>query len=160
MTGLPSRPSFSTNGAGDHRPAAPRGPQEGVEAGAVPALDHAGVAAVPGGPEARGRGVTPPPPYRLPTAHADREPERRLREQLRAEVGGLLGARQLLSPGEEERNTIRALIEDRVGAYQRNAANTNTPQLADPKGVERRLYDHLLGLGLSLIHISEPTRPY
>ena len=142
MTGLPLRPSFSTNGAGAHRLPAPPASHDPDVPGAGPEQASAGAA----GPEARGRGVTPPP-YRLPTAHADREPERRLREQLRAEVGGLLGARQLLSPGEEERNTIRALIEDRVSAYQRNAANTNAPQLADPKGVERRLYDHLLGLG-------------
>lgn len=83
----------------------------------------------------------------LEGAGGSHDVERALREELRGEVGGLLRARQLLSPGAEETDQIRSLIHERVTAYQRNAANTNTPLLADPRGTEQRLFDSLLGMG-------------
>ena len=82
------------------------------------------------------------------TAHADRAGERALREEIRTEVSRLLGERQLLSPGPGDEERIRALIGERVAAYQRRAATTNAPLLVDPEGVERRLFDALLRLGI------------
>ncbi|MHB1131021.1 MAG: CpaF family protein [Chloroflexota bacterium] len=81
-------------------------------------------------------------------AHADRAGERALREEIRVEVSRLLGERELLSPGPGDEERIRALIGERVAAYQRRAATTNSPLLADPEGVERRLFDALLRLGI------------
>ncbi len=84
----------------------------------------------------------------LPTSNIDRAAERALREEIRAAVGRLLGERQLLAPGREDEERIRALIRDRVETYQRRAATTNAPLLVDPEGVEQRLFDGLLRLGI------------
>ncbi len=81
----------------------------------------------------------------LPT---DRLGERALREAIRGEVSRLLGERQLLLPGPADEERIRALIRERVGAYQRRATATNTPLLADAEGVERRIFDALLRLDI------------
>jgi pilus assembly protein CpaF len=78
----------------------------------------------------------------------DRGGERALREEIRAEVARLLGERQLLEPRAEDEVRIRSLIRDRVTAYQRRAAATNAPLLLDPEGVEHRLFDGLLRLGI------------
>jgi pilus assembly protein CpaF len=59
-----------------------------------------------------------------------------------------MGERQLLTPGPEDEERIRALIREQVAAYQRRAATTNAPLLADPEAVERRLFDGLLRLGI------------
>src|SRR5439155_20737952 len=86
------------------------------------------------------------------TAHiasrGNRSVERALADEVRAAVGRLLGERQLLTPGPEDEGRIRALIRDRVAAYQRHAASTNAPLLVDPAGTERRLFDGLLRLGI------------
>jgi pilus assembly protein CpaF len=81
-------------------------------------------------------------------ATLDRQGERALREEMRAEIARLLGERQLLEPRPEDEARIRALIHDRVSAYQRRAATTNAPLLLDPDGVEQRLFDGLLRLGI------------
>jgi pilus assembly protein CpaF len=81
-------------------------------------------------------------------ASLDRSGERALREEIRTEVARLLGERQLLEPGAADEARIRALIQDRVAAYQRRAAATNAPLLLDPEGVEQRLFDGLLRLGI------------
>ncbi len=81
-------------------------------------------------------------------ATIDRVGERTLREEIRAEVARLLGERQLLEPRAEDEVRIRTLIRDRVAAYQRRAAATNAPLLLDPEGVEQRLFDGLLRLGI------------
>jgi pilus assembly protein CpaF len=78
----------------------------------------------------------------------DRGGERALREEIRAEIARLLGERQLLEPRAEDEARIRTLIRDRVAAYQRRAAATNAPLLLDPEGVEQRLFDGLLRLGI------------
>ena len=85
-----------------------------------------------------------------PTSSAtlDRNGERALREEVRAEIARMLGERQLLEPGPEDEVRIRALIQDRVAQYQRRAATTNAPLLLDPEGVERRLFDGLLRMGI------------
>jgi pilus assembly protein CpaF len=84
---------------------------------------------------------------RVPRA-IDRTVERSLREEIRTAISRLLGERELLTPGSEDEERIRALIHDHVSGYQRRAATTNSPLLVDPDGVERRLFDSLLGLGI------------
>ncbi|MGD9891043.1 MAG: CpaF family protein [Dehalococcoidia bacterium] len=79
---------------------------------------------------------------------SDRASLRALREEVRSAVGRLLGEWQLLTPGPEDEERIRILIQDAVAAHQRRAATTNTPLLTDPSGVERRLFDELLRLGI------------
>src|SRR5690348_4783586 len=78
----------------------------------------------------------------------DRAAERALREEIRVAVGRLLDERQLLAPGREDEERIRALIHERVAAYQRRAATTNATLLGDPEGIERRIFDGLLRLGI------------
>ena len=88
---------------------------------------------------------------------ADRAAERVLREEVHEAVTRLLGERQLLTPGREDEERIRALIREHVAAYQRRAATTNVPVLADPEGVERRLFDGLLRLGLLQPFMDDPS---
>src|SRR6266545_972528 len=82
------------------------------------------------------------------SATLDRLGERALREEIRTEIARLLGERQLLEPRAEDEVRIRTLIHERVAAYQRRAAATNAPLLLDPEGVEQRLFDGLLRLGI------------
>ncbi len=60
----------------------------------------------------------------------------------------LLGDRRLLSPDREDEERIRTLIREQVATYQRRAATTNSVLLQDPEGVEQRLFDGLLRLGI------------
>jgi pilus assembly protein CpaF len=78
----------------------------------------------------------------------DRSVERALADEVRADVGRLLGERQLLAPGPDDEEHIRTLIRERVAAFQRRAASTNAPLLVDPAGAEQRLFDRLLRLGI------------
>src|ERR1700736_1374091 len=78
----------------------------------------------------------------------DRSAERALPGEIRGEVSRLLNERQLLSPGPQDEERIRTLIHDRVSAHRRRAAATNAPLLVDPDGVEQRLFDGLLRLGI------------
>ena len=78
----------------------------------------------------------------------DRAAERALRDEVQAAIGRLLDERQLLAPGPEDEARIRALIRERVAAHQRRAATINAPLLVDPDGVEQRLFDGLLRLGI------------
>lgn len=87
----------------------------------------------------------------------DRGPERGLRDEIRAAVSRLLGERQLLAPGRDDEERIRAIIQDHVDAYQRRAATTNSPLLLDPEGVKRRLFDGLLRLGILQPLIEAPA---
>jgi pilus assembly protein CpaF len=84
----------------------------------------------------------------LAAAVRDRGAERALREEIRADVSRLLNERQLLSPGPQDEERIRTLIHDRIAAHRRRAAATNAPLLVDPEGVEQRLFDGLLRLGI------------
>lgn len=98
-----------------------------------------------------------PLPTDLPAPATDRGIERRLRAEVRAEVDRLLGERELLAPGPEEAARIRALIAERVGAYQRRAATTNAPLLQDPDGALRRLGDAVLGLDRLQPYLNDPA---
>ncbi|HEV8636469.1 MAG TPA: ATPase, T2SS/T4P/T4SS family, partial [Chloroflexota bacterium] len=88
------------------------------------------------------------PAHDGPAAAAlDRAAERVLRETVREKVGRLLDERQLLTPRPDDEARIRALIHEEVEAHQRRVVATNQPLLADPAGVERRIFDGLLRLG-------------
>src|SRR5437763_9620721 len=84
------------------------------------------------------------PAARGPAPGGERAAERALRDEVRAALGQLLGEGHLLAPGPGDEARIRALIHERVAAHQRRMATTNGPQLGDPAGVERRLFDGLL----------------
>lgn len=83
--------------------------------------------------------------------------ERTLREGVRVAVSRLLGEQQLLVPGPEDEERIRVLIHEHVAAYQRRAAATNSPLLADPDAVERRLFNGLLRLGILQPFMDDPS---
>src|SRR5579872_5756651 len=95
--------------------------------------------------------------YGAPRSHTDRLTERSLREKIRKEVDRLLAERELLVPGRDEEDRIRALIHEQVAASQRRAAETNEPLLSDPEGVEVRLFNDLLRLGLLQPLMEDPT---
>lgn len=90
-------------------------------------------------------------------ASVDRAAERALREEVGEAVSRLLDERQLLTPGPDDEARIRALIRERVAAYQRRAATTNAPVLTDPPGVEQRLFDGLLRLGILQPLMDDPS---
>ena len=92
-----------------------------------------------------------------PPVASDRTAERALRDEVRQAVSRLLGEQQLLVPGPADEERIRALIRDSVAAYQRRAAMTNAPLLIDAEGVERRLFDGLLRLGILQPLMDDPT---
>jgi pilus assembly protein CpaF len=89
--------------------------------------------------------------------HADREAERRLREAVREQVDRLLGERGLLFPGPEQEDEVRAIIRRHIEEYHHRAATTNRPLLADPAGLERRLFDSLLRLGILQPLMDDPS---
>ncbi|HVC34742.1 MAG TPA: ATPase, T2SS/T4P/T4SS family, partial [Chloroflexota bacterium] len=90
-------------------------------------------------------------------SYLDRGAERTLREDVRTAVGRLLDERQLLTPGPDDEERIRALIREHVATYQRRAATTNAPILVDPAGVEQRLFDGLLRLGILQPLMDDPS---
>lgn len=92
-----------------------------------------------------------------PFPRHDLRAERLIREEVRTAVSRLLGERQLLAPGRDDEERIRAMIQDHVDAYQRRAATTNSPLLLDPEGVKRRLFDELLRLGILQPLIEAPA---
>lgn len=78
----------------------------------------------------------------------DRTAERVLREEIRAEVSRLLGERQLLTPGPEDEERIRTIIDEHVERHQRRMVATGGQLVDDPEGLARRLFNGLLRLGL------------
>jgi pilus assembly protein CpaF len=87
-------------------------------------------------------------PETLSRPVGDRSAEQALRDEVRTAVSRLLGERELLTPEPDDEERIRTLIHEQVNAYQRRAATTNAPLLIDPEGVERRIFDGLLRLGI------------
>lgn len=92
-----------------------------------------------------------------PISSSDRAIERALRAEIHAEVSRLLGEQQLLVPGPANEARIRTLIHERVAAQQRRAAATNATLLSDPEGIERRIFDGLLRLGILQPFMDAPT---
>jgi pilus assembly protein CpaF len=101
--------------------------------------------------------TSPPSAEGRPLSGSDRAAERALRDEVRTAVGRLLGEQQVVVPGPEDEERVRALIQERVAAYQRRAAATNRPLLLDPAGVEQRLFDGLLRLGILQPFIDAPA---
>ena len=101
--------------------------------------------------------VWPAPEDKPAPSASDRLAERALRAEVREEVHRLLGEGGLQSPDAENEQTIRVLIGQRVGDYQRRAAVTNGTLLADPAGLEQRLFDGLLRMGILQPYMDDPT---
>ena len=78
----------------------------------------------------------------------DRVAEQELRSEVRQELDRLLGERQLLTLGREDEARIRTIITDCVARREHAAAATGAPLLMDAAGVEQRLIDGFLGLGV------------
>jgi pilus assembly protein CpaF len=78
----------------------------------------------------------------------DRQAERSIASEIRAEVSRLLGEREMLTPGPEDEARIRSLIREHVERYQRKVATLGETLISDPQALERRLFDGLLRLGL------------
>lgn len=91
------------------------------------------------------------------TSAIDRAVERELRDEIRLEVSRVLGERQLLVPGPEDEARIRALIHEHVAASQRRAATTNGTLIQDPDGIERRIFDGILRLGIIQPLMDDPS---
>ncbi len=88
---------------------------------------------------------------------SDRVAERELRDEIRTAVTRLLGEETALLPGPADEERIRALIGERVAAYQRRAAATNAPLLSDPEATVQRLFDGLLRLGILQPYMDAPA---
>ena len=88
---------------------------------------------------------------------SDRLAERALREEVREELKRLLGEGDLLAPGPEDEERIRVLIGQRVADYQRRAAVTNGTLIRDPAGLEQRLFDGLLRMGILEPYMRDPA---
>jgi pilus assembly protein CpaF len=92
-----------------------------------------------------------------PVAPGDRAAERALREEVRQAVGALLDERRLLAPRPEDEQRIRSEIRARIAAHQRRAAAVNEPQIEDSEGLERRLFDAILRLGVIQPLMDDPA---
>src|SRR5262249_46424238 len=101
--------------------------------------------------------ATPPRSGNGVTTAAERSIERALKEEVREELGRLLTERQLFAPDPEDEARIRALMHERVTAYQRRTATTNGVLLTDPEAMKRRLYDNLLRLKILEPLMQNPT---
>jgi pilus assembly protein CpaF len=101
--------------------------------------------------------VWPAPADRPVPSAADRLAERALREEVREELKRLLGEGQLREPGPEDEDRVRRIIGERVAEYQRRAAVTNGTLIADPAGLEQRLFDGLLRMGILQPYMDDPS---
>ena len=101
--------------------------------------------------------VWPAPPDTAAPSASDRLAERALRAEVRDEIRRLLGDGQLQSPDAENEETIRLLIGERVAEFQRRQAVTNGTLLADPAGLEKRLFDGFLRMGILQPYMDDPT---
>lgn len=88
---------------------------------------------------------------------ADRLAEKSLREEIRSDVSRLLGERQLLTPGSEDEERIRTLIEEHVERSQRRRVTTGGELIVDPEALKIRLFNGLLRLGILQPLMEDPT---
>ena len=100
--------------------------------------------------------VWPAPAERQAPSASDRLAERSLRAELRDEIRRMLGEGQLQSPDAENEQAIRRLIGERVAEHQRRQAVTNGTLLADPAGLEQRLFDGFLRMGILQPYMEDP----
>jgi len=90
-----------------------------------------------------------PPSFDVQRARQlDRAAEQELRNEVRQELDRLLGERQLLTLGREDEVRIRTLITDCIARREHAAAAIGGALLVDGPGVEQRLIDAFLGLGV------------
>ena len=73
--------------------------------------------------------------------------ERSIRAEVQEELRRVLDGDDLAERGPEEVERARQVIETRIAAAQRQATTLGQPPIADPRGLERRLLDDLLGFG-------------
>ena len=71
---------------------------------------------------------------------SDRAAERAIRERVAETVSRSLGDGRLLTPGSQDEERVRAIIDDEVVGYERRAVTTNGPLLLDADAVRRRLF--------------------
>lgn len=90
-------------------------------------------------------------------APADRTAERELRGQVRDAIKELLTVQQLGTGGPVEEARVRALIRERVQAYQRRAVSTNRAALVDEVAMEEWLFNAFLRYGPISALMLEPT---
>ena len=75
------------------------------------------------------------------------ERERTIRAEVQEELRRTLDGDELAAPGADEVERARQVIAARIAAAQRQATTLGQPPIADPRGLERRLLDDLLGFG-------------
>jgi len=75
------------------------------------------------------------------------ERERTIRAEVQEELRRTLDGDELAVPGADEVERARQVIAARIAAAQRQATTLGQPPIADPRGLERRLLDDLLGFG-------------
>jgi pilus assembly protein CpaF len=87
---------------------------------------------------------------------SDRAAERLIRERVAEAVSRSLGDGRLLTPGDQEEQRVRTIIDEEVAAHERRAVTTNSPLLIDSDAVRRRLFDSVFGLGILQPLMSDP----
>ncbi|MBV9578109.1 MAG: CpaF family protein [Chloroflexi bacterium] len=87
---------------------------------------------------------------------SDRTAERLIRERVAEAVSRSLGDGRLLTPGSQEEERVRTIIDEEVAAHERRAVTTNAPLLLDADAVRRRLFDSLFGLGILQPLMTDP----
>ena len=91
-----------------------------------------------------------------PLNPSDRAAERVIRERVAEAVSRALGDGRLLSPGGQEEERVRTIIEEEVAAHERRAVTTNSPLLLDADAVRQRLFDAVFGLGILQPLMADP----
>jgi pilus assembly protein CpaF len=87
---------------------------------------------------------------------SDRAAERLIRGRIADAVSRSLGDGRLLTPGSQEEERVRAIIDEEVAAHERRAVTTNGALLQDADGVRRRLFDSVFGLGILQPLMADP----
>jgi pilus assembly protein CpaF len=87
---------------------------------------------------------------------SDRVAERAIRERVAEAVSRALGDGRLLTPGPQDEERVRVIIDEEVAAHERRAVTTNAPLLLDAAAVRRRLFDAVFGLGILQPLMADP----
>ncbi|HEY1298213.1 MAG TPA: ATPase, T2SS/T4P/T4SS family [Chloroflexota bacterium] len=87
---------------------------------------------------------------------SDRAAERLIRERVAEAVSRSLGDGRLLTPGSQEEERVRGIIDEEVASHERRAVTTNSPLLLDADAVRRRLFDSVFGLGILQPLMADP----
>jgi pilus assembly protein CpaF len=87
---------------------------------------------------------------------SDRAAERLIRERVAEAVSRSLGDGRLMTPGTQEEERVRTIIDEEVAAYERRAVTTNGPLLLDADSIRQRLFDAVFGLGILQPLMADP----